>query len=155
MKKVLIGCGGISIVLLLVAGVIALIFIPRSLRLDKEATAYIEAAVPQIASAWDPQALIDRASPDLLAAVKSHDDLERLFVAYRRLGSLQKLEKPTGNVTSGAFSGSGAFTIGQYTANATFENGQAQLRIQVRRVGASWKIDAFHINSDLFLPPKA
>jgi hypothetical protein len=113
MKKVLIGCGGISIVLLLVAGVIALIFIPRSLRLDKEATAYIEAAVPQIASAWDPQALIDRASPDLIAAVKSRDDLERVFVAYRRLGSLQKLEKPTGNVTSGAFSGSGAFTIGQ------------------------------------------
>ena len=125
------------------------------MRWDREATAYIEGAVPEIARAWNPQALIDRASPELLAAVKSADDWERLFTAYRRLGALQKLEKPTGSVTSGAFAGTGAFTIGQYTANAIFENGQAQLKIQVRLVDNGWKIDAFHINSDLFLPPKA
>jgi hypothetical protein len=154
-KKILIGCGAISIVLLLIAGVVALIFIPRSMRLGNEATAYIEDAVPQIANTWNPQALIDRASPELLAAVKSQDDWERLFTAYRQLGRLHKLEKPTGNVTSGAFSQTGSFTIGQYMANATFENGQAQVRIQVRRVGDTWKIDAFQINSDLFLPPKA
>ena len=64
MKKILIGCGGISILLLLIAVVVAVIVIPRSLRLNEEATAYIQEAVPRIASAWDPQALIDRASPD-------------------------------------------------------------------------------------------
>ena len=154
MKKVLLGCGGIAVALLLVAGILALIFIPRWLRQDREATAYIEEAVPRIASTWNPQDLIDRASPQLLAGVKSPDDWERLFTVYRRLGALRKLEKPTGGITSGAFAGTGAFTIGQYTANATFENGQAQLQIQVRLVDNAWKIDGFHINSDLFLPPK-
>ena len=149
------GCGAISIALLLVAGVVAIIFIPRSLRLNREAAAYIEEAVPRIANDWDPHALIERASPELLAAVKNQDDWERLFSVYRRLGALQKLETPVGNITSGSFSGTGPFTIGQFTAAATFEHGQAQLRIQVRRSGDTWKIDAFQINSDLFLPPKA
>jgi hypothetical protein len=154
-KKILIGCGALSVVLLLVAIVAAVIFIPRSLRLDKDATAYIEEAVPQIAATWDPQALIHRASPELLATVKSQEDWERLFAAYRRLGALQKLEKPSGNVSSGAFAGTGSFTIGQYSAQATFEHGAAQLRIQLRRVGDGWKIDGFQIDSELFLPPKA
>ena len=86
--------------------------------------------------------------------MKSQDDWERLFAAYKRLGALQKLEKPAGGITSGAFTATGSYTIGQYTANATFENGKAQLKIQVRRSGDTWKIDAFHISSDLFLPPK-
>jgi hypothetical protein len=154
MRKVLIGCGGISVVLVVILAFFVGSFVYRASRLDKEAVAYMEREIPAIISTWDSRALLDRSSPELLATLKSPEDTERLFVVFRRQGPLQKLATPTGTVSSGAFTGTGSFTIGRYTADATFEHGSAQLRIQVRRSESGWKIDGFHVNSDLFLPPK-
>jgi hypothetical protein len=154
MKKILIGCGGISVVLVVILACLIGSFAYRASRLDKEVVIYLERELPAIISTWDSQALLDRSSPELLATLKSSEDTERLFVVFRRLGPLKKLATPTGAVSSGAFSGTGSFTLGRYTADATFEHGSAQLRIQVRRSESGWKIDGFHVNSDLFLPPK-
>jgi hypothetical protein len=58
-------------------------------------------------------------------------------------------------VVSSAFTGEGTVTLGNYTAHGEFEKGKATIKIQLRRVNDTWKINGFRINSDVFLPPKA
>lgn len=154
MKKVLVILGVIFGVILVAVGIAAAIFIPHALKLDHEATAYIQVAVPKIVEHWKSQELTSRATPELLKAAGSQDRIDRLFVMFRRLGAFKHLDTPQGDVSTSAYSGTGVVTVGNYTAQAEFENGNATIRIQLLRVGDGWKINGFHINSDALLPPK-
>jgi hypothetical protein len=154
MKKFLMVLGGIFVAILVIFGIAAAIFIPRLLQLDREATAYIQDAVPKIVENWNSKELLDRATPELLSVVKSNDEIDRLFTMFQQLGSLKRLETPRGSVVSRAFTGAGTSTVGNYTAQADFEKGTATIHIQLRRVNDAWLINGFRINSDVFLPPK-
>ncbi len=154
MKKLFIILGAIFMGIIVIIVIAAAIFIPRTLKLDHEATAYIQDAVPKIVTNWNSQELVDRATPELLAAAKKNDELERLFVMFRQLGSFKHLDKPEGTVVSSAFTGEGTVTVGNYTAHGDFEKGPATIKIQLRRVNDVWEINGFRINSDVFLPPK-
>jgi hypothetical protein len=153
MNRILTILGCIFAVILSIIGIAAAIFIPRVLKLDREASAYIQDVVPKIVAHWNSQELVDRATPELLSSVKSPKEIERLFVMFQQLGSLKHLDKPKGAVTSSAFTGAGTVTLGNYTAEAQFEKGAATIQIQLRRVNNAWKINGFHINSNAFLPP--
>jgi hypothetical protein len=154
MRKLFTFLGVIFAVIIVVIIIAAVIFIPSALKLDREATAYIQDAVPKIVTNWNSQELVDRATPELLAAGKSRDTLDSLFVMFQRLGSFKHLDKPKGTVVSSSFTGTGTVTLGNYTAQAEFEKGAASIQIQLRRVNDSWKINGFHINSDALFPPK-
>lgn len=155
MKKLFTILGVIFAVILVIIGIAAAIFIPRTLKLDREATAYIQEAVPKIVTNWNSQELVDRATPELLAAGGSRDKIDRLFEMFQRLGSFKHLDKPKGIVTSSAYTGTGTVTLGNYKAQAEFEKGMARIEIQLRRVNDAWKINGFHIFSDALLPPKS
>jgi hypothetical protein len=155
MKKLFVILGVIFTVIIAIIVIAAAIFIPLTLKLDREATAYIQDAVPKIVTNWNSQELVDRATPELIDAMKSRDQLDRLFVMFRQLGSFKHLDKPEGAVVSSAFTGEGTVTLGNYTAQGDFEKGKATIKIQLRRVHDTWKINGFRINSDVFLPPKA
>jgi hypothetical protein len=155
MKKVFTILGVFFAVIIVIFIIAAAIFIPRTLRLDREATAYIQDAVPKIVTNWSSQELVDRATPELIDAAKSRDEIDRLFVMFRQLGSFKHLDKPEGTVVSSAFTGTGTVTVGNYSAHAEFEKGPATIMIQLRRVKETWLITGFRINSDVFLPPKA
>lgn len=155
MKKLLTVLGGIFAGIILLLLIAAIIFIPHALVLDKDATRYIAENTPAVVNGWNPQNLIDRASPELLSSVKSREEWDRLFAFFRQLGSLKHLDPAKGAVYSGAYSGQGTYTIGNYTVQAVFEKGSAVISVQLLRAGATWKINGFHINSDAFLPPKA
>jgi hypothetical protein len=150
MKKLFVILGVIFAVIIGIVVIVAAIFIPRALKLDREATAYIQDAVPKIVANWNSQELADRSTPELLHAAKSPDEIKRLFVMFSQLGSFKHLDKPVGSVFSSAFTGSGTVTVGNYSANAEFEKGPAVIKIQLRRVNDTWKINGFHINSDVF-----
>ena len=154
MKKLFAILGVIFAVIIVIIVIAAAIFIPRTLKLDREATAYIQDAVPKIVTNWNSQELVDRATPELMAAAKSRDKIDRLFVIFQRLGSLKHLDKPKGTVGSSAFTGAGTVTLGSYTAQAEFEKGEATIEIQLRRVNGAWKTNGFHINSDVLFPQK-
>jgi hypothetical protein len=154
MKKLFIILGVIFATFILILIIVAAIFIPRTLKLDREATAYIEDAVPKIVTHWNSQELIDRATPELIEASKSTDATARLFEMFQKLGSFQHLDKPLGVVVSSAFTGSGTVTLGNYTAHGEFEKGPATIKIQLRRANDTWKINAFYVYSDALLPPK-
>ncbi|HTR43198.1 MAG TPA: hypothetical protein VMH87_16410 [Pseudomonadales bacterium] len=154
MNKVFTILGIIFAVIISLIITAAAIFIPHALKLDHEATAYIQDAVPRIVTNWNSQELVDRATPELLAEGKSREDIDRLFVEFGKLGALKHLDTPEGTVNTRAYTGSGIVTVGNYEAKAEFENGTATIRIQLLRVGGGWKINGFHISSDVFLPPK-
>jgi hypothetical protein len=154
MKKFLIALGTIFGGILIVIIIIAAIFIPHALKLDKDATAYLQDALPKIVSSWDAQALMERATPELLSSLKSSSDLDRLFTMFRQLGGLKYLDTPKGNITSATLTKQGSFTVGNYIAQAEFERGKASISVQLRRSGNSWQINGFHVTSDAFLPPK-
>jgi hypothetical protein len=155
MKKLFAILGIIFAVIVGIIVIAAAIFIPRTLKLDREATAYIQDAVPKIVTNWNSQELVDRATPELLAAKDTRDKIDRLFVMCQRLGSLKHLETPKGTVVSSAYTGTGMVTLGNYKAQAEFEKGEARIEIQLRRVGDTWQINSFYVFSDAFLPPKA
>jgi hypothetical protein len=155
MKKLFTILGILFATIIVIILIAAAIFIPRTLKLDHEATVYIQDAVPKIVTNWNSQELVDRATPELLTAAKKNDEMERLFVMFRQLGSFKHLDTPEGTVVSSAFTGEGTVTLGNYTTNGEFEKGNATIKIQLRRVNDTWKINGFRINSDVFLPPKA
>jgi hypothetical protein len=155
MKKVFTILGAIFAVILVIIVIAAAIFIPRALKLDRDATAYIQSEVPKIVEHWNPQALSDRASPELLKVPKYKDEIDRYFEMFSKLGALKHLDAPKGAVYSGTYTGTGSYTVGNYTAGADFEKGKATIKMQLMRVGETWKINSFYIYSDVFLPPKA
>jgi hypothetical protein len=155
MKKLFTILGVIFTVIIAIIVIAAVIFIPRTLKLDREATAYIQDAVPKIVTNWDSQELVDRATPELIDAAKSRDEIDRLFVMFHQLGSFKHLDKPEGTVVSSAFTDTGTVTVGNYSAQAEFEKGPATIKIQLRRVNDTWQINGFRIYSDVLLPPKA
>lgn len=154
MRKLLTILGVMFAVILVLVVIAAAIFIPHSLKLEHEGAIYIRSAVPKIVEHWNPQELRERATPELLKAAKSPDEIDRLFKMFSKLGALKHLDTPEGTVTSSAYTGTGVVTVGNYEVHAEFERGAATIKIQLLRVGDAWKINGFHISSDVFLPTK-
>jgi hypothetical protein len=154
MKKLFTILGIIFATIIVIIIIAAAIFIPRTLKLDHEATVYIQNAVPKIVTNWNSQELVDRATSELLDA-KSRDKIDSAFVIFKRLGSLKHLDTAQGLVTTGTYTGTGVATIGNYNAQAEFENGEATIEIHLRRVDDTWKISGFYIKSDALRSPKA
>jgi len=71
MKRLFIILGGVFAAII----VVAIIFIPRAPKLDKDAIAYIADNLPKIMDRWNAQNLIDRATPELIASTKSRQEL--------------------------------------------------------------------------------
>jgi hypothetical protein len=153
MKKLFTCLGVVFAVIILAFIVLFAVFIPRAFKLGNEATAYIQTEVPKIVKHWNAQGLVDRATPDLIAAAKSREDLDRMFVMFQQLGSLKHLDTPSGGVHIGASTNHGSATIANFTADAEFEKGPATISIQLLRTDDTWKINGFRIESNVFLPP--
>jgi hypothetical protein len=150
MKKVFTILGAFVAVILVAVGIAAAIFIPRALKLDREAVAYINQSVPEIVSHWNSQEFVARATPECLKAGGSREKIDQIFKWFQQLGAFEHLDEPRGMITSGTDG-----TLGNYTAQAKFEKGPARIEIQLRRVNDSWKINCFRVVSDALLPTKA
>lgn len=76
----------------------------------------------------------------------------KFFKTYRRLGALQSLGKPEGEAQ--ATVGFGSIQSGvtaTYRMQATFANGPASIRVRLRKIDEKWQMDAFYVNSKVFL----
>jgi UDP-N-acetylmuramyl tripeptide synthase len=152
MKKFFIVLGSIFLALILL-GAIGIAFVAiRGTALDKESKAYADSAIPAIVTTWSEKELLDRASPEFKKAV-TIDQLDRLFRAFSTLGRLQKCEPAQGQAIMSATSQTGRTTTGEYTAKATFEKGEATIKLGLIKHGNQWQIGGFHVDSPAFLPP--
>src|SRR3954453_9349682 len=95
MKKFLIGCGALSLILLVIGVIAFAIFAYRGTQLDKESSVYADAALKAIATDWSEKALLDRASPEFKHAVPI-DQLDAYFRGCSKLGHLQQAEPMKG-----------------------------------------------------------
>jgi len=124
--------------------------------LDKESKAYADSAIPAIVSTWSEKELLDRASPEFKQSVTTDqldtiDQLDRLFRFrwFSDLGSLQKCEPAQGQT---AFTDGGTL-VGHYTAKATFEKGEASIKLELIKHGDQWQIQSFYVDSPALVPP--
>ena len=87
--------------------------------------------------------------------LKTHSESfnHRLFRFFNSLGRLRKCEPAQGQAIMSATSQSGRMTTGQYTAKATFEKGDATIKLLVIKHGNQWQIGGFNIDSPAFVPP--
>lgn len=151
MDKFLKVLGAVFLVALLGIAIAVAVMLPRGMALDEEAAAYVEANIPLLVAEWDAEELKRRAAPELLAG-SGAEQMPRMFTYLSALGKLQKLEKPVGRVGTGVYPGSEFNgTWGDYVTNATFDAGPAQVKMVLKRDGASWQIMGFHIRSAALL----
>jgi hypothetical protein len=106
--------------------------------------AYVEQAMPAMLTSWDPNELIDRASPELLADTPP----EEMRVAFRHyadhLGRLQRYEGATIMNTQ---VNSGAPDYAELQARASFERGDATIDMLLVRHTDQWQIAGFNLKS--------
>lgn len=151
MKKFFIILGSIFLAVI-VLGAIGIAFVAiKGSALDKESRAYADSAIPAIVTSWSEKELLDRASPEFKKAV-TIDQLDQLFRVFATLGRLQKCEPALGQSLMSATTQNGKTVSGQYTANATFEKGEATIKLGLIKHGDQWQILGFHVDSPVFVP---
>jgi hypothetical protein len=152
MKKFFIILGSIFLAII-VLGAIGIAFVAvRGNALDKESKAYADSAIPAIVTTWSQKELLDRASPEFKQAVTA-DQLNRLFRWVSGLGQLQKCEPAQGQALMSATTQTGKMTSAQYTAKATFQTGEASIKLGLIKHGDQWQILSFHVDSPALVPP--
>jgi UDP-N-acetylmuramyl tripeptide synthase len=152
MKKFFIVLGLIFLALIVLGGIgIAFVAI-RGNALDKESKAYADLALPAIINTWSEKELLDRASPEF-KKIAPIDQLDRLFRALNGLGKLQKCEPLQGQALMSATTQTGKMTTALYIAKATFQKGEATIKLGLIKHGDQWQILSFYVTSPAFLPP--
>lgn len=134
------------------AAVAAAVLVPRGLHLQAGAAAYVEAAVPQLVAHWTPDALQQRAAPELLQQT-DRQQLAALFAWFSTLGELIHMDTPVGHIGRGTYPGTTfSGTWADYVTHAQFDAGTAQIKTVLRRHDGRWQIIGFHITSAALLP---
>jgi len=152
MKKFFIVLGSIFLAIV-VLGTIGIGFIAvRGNALDKESKAYADSAIPAIVTTWSEKELLDRASPEFKKAVTA-DWQSRLFRWVSGLGQLQKCEPAQGQALMSATTQTGKMISAQYTAKATFQKGEATIKLGLIKHGDQWQILSFYVDSPALVPP--
>src|SRR4051812_643907 len=126
MKKFFIVLGLIFLTIIVLAAIGIAFVAVRGNALDKESKAYADSAIPAIVATWSEKELLNRASPELKQAATA-DQLDRLFRWISGLGQLQKCEAAQGQALMSATTQSGKMISAQYTAKATFQEGEATI----------------------------
>ena len=145
-KKLLYTLGTLTLTAIVAAGIGLAVLLYRGHALDAESKAFVDRAVPAVASTWSKQQLLDRATPELRESIKA-EELTALFDALSRLGPLVQYEGATGEATMSYIIGSSSTVSASYVAKARFQNGSATFRILLLKRDGHWMIHNFHVDS--------
>jgi hypothetical protein len=136
------------ILLLAIAGFIGYGMIVGG-KLDARSKAYVDESVPAIVSNWSVDELKKRESPQF-RDVTSDEELARVFQKFSVLGPLQKYEGCEG-ASRVNINQSGRHITAEYVARATFQNGKAEIDINLILNDGVWQILGFRVTSDALL----
>lgn len=151
MKKFLIGCGGLSLILFVIGLIVFGIVAYRGTQLDKESSVYAEAAFKAIVTDWSEKALLDRASVEF-KQVTPIEKLDGYFQQYAKLGRLQSAEPMKGQAGMSYFSGTGKRIQAEYSTKAQFENAEATVTLGLIKHGDQWQILSMNVNAPDYNP---
>jgi hypothetical protein len=150
-KKFLIGCGALSLVLLVIGVIGFAILAYRGTQLDKESSVYADAALKAIATDWSEKALLDRASPEFKQSTPI-DQLDAYFQQYAKLGHLQSAESMKGQAGISFHQGTGKRIEGHYTTKAQFENAEATVTFGLIKHSDQWQIMSMRVDAPGYHP---
>ncbi len=149
MKRTIIALSYIVLALIVVVAAVIGTFAVIGNRLDKESKAFVDAAIPAIAAAWDISEIQKRASPEFDDDV-DYDELEQDLDELRHMGKLieYKGSKGEANITI-------SFQLGyditaDYSASADFETASADIQITLIRHNGQWQILDLRVNPEEF-----
>jgi hypothetical protein len=146
-QKALMVMGAIFGVLIIVGVIGVSVFAYFNVGQNREARAYADAAIPAIITAWQPEELEKRLSPEARATLKP-GELARLFATYVKLGKFKQYKGAQGQAQMGYVPGKGRVVSGFYVGMADFEKGPARIRLQLIRDDAGqWQIMGFWVDS--------
>jgi hypothetical protein len=117
--------------------------------LDLESHQFVDAAIVAIVSTWSADELLKRASSEMLAAAEHQVDVNSLFDQWRPLGGLIAYTGSTGSAEIVESPEIGKMIKATYSAKATFQNGTAEIRIEVVKRDGNWSILAFTVSPSL------
>jgi hypothetical protein len=150
MKKVLIILGIFFVLAIaVVAGLIGFAAY-KGTKLDASSKEYVDQAVPPIISTWSVLELLDRASPEL-KAIATQEQMEQLFKKLSELGKLKEYQGSKGDSFMSYTTQNGKQITAKYRAKALFENGEAEILVQLIEHDGMCQIINFHVNSPTFL----
>jgi hypothetical protein len=142
--------GAILLGLLVIAGGFIGYFVYVGNGLDKSSKAYVDEAIPAIVTNWSPDELVKRESKAFQKATND-EQLVKLFSAFRRLGALKEYKGCKGDANMNYTTESGSVVTATYLGHATFDNGDAEIKVVLVQQDGQWKIQGFRIDSPAFL----
>ncbi len=153
MKKIIMVLGYIFFVVIVVtvAGTAIVTFLGKML--DKESKAFADAAVPAIISEWDVAEIQKRASPEFNDEV-DYNELEQYLDALQSLGKLEVYKGSTGEANIYISFQNGYEITADYTTNADFEAGSAEIQISLIKHGGKWQILDLSIRPETYTEKK-
>lgn len=136
-----------GLVALLILAAFVAVFLNSKLY-DREVSAYANEATLEIATDWNEQALLKRASPELFAAA-TPQQIHDAFVNYRQLDRMTKY-----NVARSIVYVRVEFRLRHkevttvYIATAAFEHGIADIKLSLKKRNGSWHSTGIHVTAD-------
>jgi len=118
--------------------------------LDKSSKEYVDQAIPAIVTGWSPDELVKRESKAFQKAT-TDEQLIKLFAAFRKLGALKNYEGCKGDANVNYTPNSGKVITATYLGRATFEAGEAEIKVILIQENGVWRIQGFRIDSTAFL----
>lgn len=151
MRKFLYIVGSMTLVFGSVAAIATCMLVLTGRGLDAESKAYVDTAVPAITAHWSKDALLDRATPELRAAVNPQQ-IATLFDNLSQLGPLVEYEGATGDSNATYFIGKGSQVGAFYRAKAKYENGEATVQLGLLKRDGEWRIQNFRVDGQPAAP---
>ncbi|MCG6937108.1 MAG: hypothetical protein LJE83_02900 [Gammaproteobacteria bacterium] len=145
MKKFITLLGFVIPVTVVIFAVFYAVIVYQGAGVDEESKAYVDKVTPVILAAMNRQTLFKYADDKLINSA-TPDEIDRIFNWFGSLGELRKYDGASGNANV-SFSTSGISFTANYEAKATFDKGEAVIKVSTIRRGGEWKISAFSIRS--------
>jgi hypothetical protein len=120
-------------------------------RAHAEGRTYAAAALPMITQPWSVEALLERASPDLLAGGPRTKLVELISWMETRLGPLKGEPAFQDGGWNNHLGTKGFVLTSVHFADCEFEKGQGRVTLALVRSDGVWKINGFHVNSDALM----
>lgn len=149
MKRSITLLGYISVALIVVLTAVFGVLFMAGKRLDRESKAYIDSAVPAIASDWSLDELKKRASREFDDAV-DYEEIADYFDTLRQLGGFVSYQGSSGEATISVSFRYGYEITAEYAASADFEEGSAEIQVLLIKQDGLWQILDFKVAPQAF-----
>ena len=145
MNRFLTGFGLAIPVVILVIAVFYSLIVYRGADANEESEKFVNQVTPVILAAMNRETFFSYADDELINSA-SADRYDRIFTWFATLGELRSYNGSTGQANI-RLSFSGISFSADYEARATFDKGNAVVKVSLVRRGNVWKISGFGISS--------